>query len=71
MFAQPVRVALNRDDDGVMQQSIQQGAGHDRIAEDLGPFAKPAVAGHDQRTPFVARVNQLEEQVAPPEPTGK
>jgi hypothetical protein len=33
------------------------------IAEDLAPFAEAAVAGQDQRSAFVAGVDQLEEQV--------
>jgi hypothetical protein len=32
---QPVTGALDLDDDGVVQQAIQQGGGNDRIAEDL------------------------------------
>lgn len=64
VFAQAVGVALDRDHHRVMQQAVQQGRGHDRVAEDRGPLAEAAVAGHDQRAALVAGVDELEEQVA-------
>jgi hypothetical protein len=38
---QPVTGALDLDDDGVVQQTIQQGGCDDRIAEDSPHSAKP------------------------------
>lgn len=40
VLAQPVAVALDGNDDGVMQQPIEQRARDDRIAKDLRPFPK-------------------------------
>ena len=34
MFPQPVGMPLNLDDDGMVQQAVQQGGGHDVVAED-------------------------------------
>jgi len=63
VLAQSVRVVLDGDDHGVVQQSVEQGRGDHGIAEDLGPFAESAVAGHDHGAALVTGVDQLEEQV--------
>ena len=51
------------DDDGVVQQSIQQRGGNDGVAEDLAPLAEPAVGGQDDGAALVAGVDELEEEV--------
>ena len=47
VLAQPVAGAFDLDDDGVMQQAVEQRGGDDGIAEDLAPFGKAAVGGQD------------------------
>lgn len=61
MLAQPVGFAFDRDDHRVMQQAIEQRGGDHGIADDVGPLAEAAVAGHDHGAAFVAGVDQLEE----------
>ncbi len=64
LLAQAVAGALDLNDDGVVQQSVEQGRGDDGIAEDLTPFGEAAVGGEDHGAAFVSSVDQLEEQVA-------
>lgn len=51
---EPVAVALEGDDFGVVHQAVDHRRGHDVIAEDFAPPAEGLVAGDDQRGPFVA-----------------
>jgi len=64
MLAQPVAGALDVDDHGVVKQPIEQRGGDDWIAENLPPLGKAAVGGQDHGAALVARVDQLEEQIA-------
>lgn len=64
MLSQPVGIALDGNDHGVVQQAVEQGGGHHGIAKDLGPFPEPPVTGHDHGAALIAGVDQLEEQVA-------
>ena len=64
MLAEPIARPLDLDDDGVMEESVEQRRGDDRVAEDVAPFGEAAVGGEDHRTLFVAGIDQLEEQVA-------
>ena len=41
VLAQPVAGTLDLHDDGMVQQSVEQCRGHDRIAEHLAHSAKP------------------------------
>jgi hypothetical protein len=45
--AQAVAGALDLDDDGVMQQPVQQRRGNDGVTEDLAPFGEAAVGGEE------------------------
>ena len=63
LFAQAVAVAADGDDVAVVKQAVEDGGGHDRIAEDLAPFADGAVAGDEQAAAFVAARHELEEEV--------
>jgi hypothetical protein len=56
---EPVTVALEGDDFGVVDQSVNHGGG-DVIAEHLALAAEDLVAGDDQAGPFVAAGDQLE-----------
>jgi len=48
----------------MVQESIEQCRCDDWITEDLAPFCKATIGGQDHRTALVARVDELEEQVA-------
>ena len=56
--------ALDLNDDGVMEQPVEERGSDDGIAEDFAPFGKAAVGGEDHRAFFIAGVDELEEQVA-------
>ena len=64
VLAQPIARSFDLDDDGVVEQPIEQRGGDDGIAEDLAPFGKAAVGGEDHGALLVAGVDELEEQVA-------
>ena len=64
VLTQAVAGAFDLDHHGMMEQSVEQRGGDDGIAEDLAPFGKAAVGGEDHRAFLVARVDELEEQVA-------
>jgi len=64
MLTQAVTGAFDLNHHGMVEQSVEQGGGDDGIAEDLAPFGKAAVGGEDHRAFLVARVDELEEQVA-------
>ena len=64
MPTQAVARAIDLDDDGMMQQPVEQRGCDHGTAEDVAPFRKAAVRGEDHRALFVARIDQLEEQVA-------
>ena len=54
VLAQPIALALDLHDDGVVQQAIQQCAGDHDIAEDLAPLAEAAVTGQDERAAVIS-----------------
>ena len=60
---EPVAVAFEGDDLGVVDEAVDHGGGDDVVAEDLAPAAERLVAGDDQAGPFVAGGDELEEQV--------
>ena len=63
VLAQPVAGPFDLYDNGMMQQSVEQGGGDDGIAKNLTPFGKSAVGGEDHGALLVAGVDQLEEQI--------
>ena len=64
VLAQAIARSLDLDDDGVVEQPVEQRGGDDGIAEDLAPFGEAAVGGEDHGALLVAGVDELEEQVA-------
>ena len=52
------------DDIAVMGEAVEQGRGHLRIAEYLGPLAEGQVGGDDQRGPLIELGHQVEEQLS-------
>src|SRR5215831_2984252 len=64
VFAHAVTRSLDLDDDGMMEQTVEQRGGDDWAAEDVAPFSEAAVRGEDHRALLIAGIDQLEEQVA-------
>src|SRR3954454_16524487 len=60
---EPVAVAAEGDDLGVVDEPVDHGGGHDVVAEDLAPAAERLVAGDDQAGAVGAGRDELEEQV--------
>ena len=60
---EPVGVALDVDDFGVVDEPIDHGGGDGVVAEDFAPAAEGLVRGHDDGGAFVAGGDELEEQV--------
>ncbi len=60
---EPVAVAFEGDDFGVVDEAVDHRGDDDDVAEDLAPAAEDFVAGHDQAGAFVAGRDELEEQV--------
>lgn len=60
---EPVGVALDGDDVGVVDEAVDHGGGDGVVAEDLAPAAEWLVAGDDDGGPLVAGGDELEEQV--------
>ncbi len=54
--------SVDMDDDGVVQEPVEEGGGDDGVAEDLGPLGEAAVRGEDHGALLVAGVDELEEQ---------
>ena len=59
MLPQPVTRAFDLDDDGVVQQPVEQGGCDDGITEDLAPFGESTVGGEDHGASFVAGVYDM------------
>jgi hypothetical protein len=60
---EPIAVALERDDLGVVDEPVDHRRGDRRIAEHLTPAPERLVAGDDHRRPLVAGRHELEEEV--------
>jgi hypothetical protein len=71
VVAQPIAGAFDLDHDGVVQQSVQQRGGDDRIPEDLAPFREATVLRQDHCALFVSGIDQLEEQAGAPAGDGQ
>lgn len=52
---EPVGVAFEDDDFGVVDEPVDHGCDGDGVAEDLGPGGEAPVGGDDQAAAFVAR----------------
>jgi hypothetical protein len=60
---EPVAVAFEGDNVGVVDESVDHGGGDDIVAEHLSPAAELLVGGDDQAGVLVSRRDELEEQV--------
>ena len=63
VFPESVGITLNLDDDGMVQQAVEQCGGHDVIPKDGAPVPEAAIGGEDGSAFLVAGIDQLEEQV--------
>ena len=62
MFPHAIAVAADVDDVAVVRQPVDERRGHDPVAKHATPVLKVLVRGQHRRCPFVAGVDQLEEQ---------
>lgn len=62
VLSEPEAVAPDVDDVAVMHKPVDQGGGHEFVAEDLAPFFKVLVAREDRGGMLVAPAHQLEEE---------
>jgi hypothetical protein len=60
---EPVGVAFEGDDFGVVHEAVDHGGGDDVVTEHLAPPAEGLVGGDDQAGSLVAGGDELEEQV--------
>jgi hypothetical protein len=60
---EPVGVASEGDDFGVVDEPVDHGGGDDIVAEDFSPASERLVGGDDHAGAFVAAGDELEEQV--------
>ena len=63
MRPESIAGAFDLNDDGVMQQPIQQSGGDHGVAEHVSPFGKASIGGENHGTFFVASTDQLKEQI--------
>lgn len=52
---------VHLEDRGVVDEPVDGGQRHGRVGEDLAPFAERLVGGDEDRAPFVAGTDQLEQ----------
>jgi hypothetical protein len=64
VLAQPVAGPFDLNHHGMVEQAIEQRGGDHGTAENLAPLGEATIGGQDHRAALVARVDQLEEQVA-------
>src|SRR5215469_4353637 len=57
----PITFAANVDRGRVMQQTVEDGCGDDRITEDRAPLAVAFIRGQNDAASFVTSADQLEE----------
>jgi len=55
MVSEPVAGAVDLDDDGMVQQPVEERGGDDGVAEDLAPFGEATVGGKNHRPLLIAR----------------
>jgi len=63
MGTEAVAGAFDLNDDGMVEQTIEECRGDHRVTENFTPFGKAAIAGQDHGALFVAGIDELEEEV--------
>ena len=61
VVAEAVGVAVEGEDDGAVQEAVQEGGGDGGVAEDLSPGSDASVAGQDDGGLEVALGDDLEQ----------
>jgi hypothetical protein len=59
LLAQAIVRALNVDDDGTMEETIEQSGGAHGMSEDVAPLGDPAVRGQDHGAALIASVDEV------------
>jgi len=62
-FAQPVALALDADDVGVVDDAVDERGGTGGVREDGRPVLEGEIGREDEALPFVAAADDLEEEV--------
>ena len=62
MPSQAVACAFDPDDDGVVEEPVEEGRCDDGVSEDVAPFGEASVGGEDHGSFFATRVDDLEEE---------
>ncbi len=62
VFSESAACAFDSDDDGVVEESVEEGRRDVRVSEDVAPFGEASVLSEDHRAFFVSRIDDLEEQ---------
>ncbi len=65
VISHAVTVPSDVDDVTVVEQAVDEGAGHDVVTEDRAPVFKALVAGKDRRGVFVPPAHELEKEHGP------
>src|SRR5271166_479472 len=65
MLAHAVAVSADVDDVAVVDEAVDERAGHDVIAQDLAPVIKALVAGEHRARRLVASAHELEKEHGP------
>ena len=62
VFSESVACAFDSDDDGVVEESVEECRRDDGVSEDVAPFREASVRCKDHRAFFVSCIYDLEEQ---------
>lgn len=63
VFSEPVAVAFEADDVGVVDDPVDHGRGDGQVPEDVAPAGEGQVGRQDHGRGFIAAGDQLKEQV--------
>src|SRR5439155_10817112 len=61
LLAKAIAFSPNVEHVAVVEKTVQNGGGHDRVTEDLTPFGESLVRRQDDAASFIARGDQREE----------
>ncbi|BBU64152.1 hypothetical protein MSC49_40870 (plasmid) [Methylosinus sp. C49] len=64
MLAQAIARAFDLEDDGMVQEAVENFGGDSGVTEGVAPFRETAVRGENHRAFLIASVDELEEQIA-------
>ena len=64
VLTEAITRTLDLNDDGVMEEPIEECSGDNVVTKNLAPFCEAAVRSKDHSAFFVSRIDELEEQIA-------